>query len=302
MASRLIKEYALKLGFQNCGISKIRELKEDKIHLQDWLKNGMNGEMHYMKNYFDKRVDPSKLMENAKSVISLSYNYYTNKTFKNKAYLISKYAYGKDYHYVIKNKLKLLITYIEKITDTNNSRAFVDSAPVLERSWAKQSGLGWIGKNANLISKKYGSFFFLSEILVNVELEYDKPIKDYCGNCTKCIDACPTGAIYEPYKINGSKCISYLTIELKNEIPENFKGNYKNWIFGCDICQDVCPWNKKSKQHNEPDFEPHPNLLKMTKKEWEEITEEKYRELFKKSAIKRAKYKGLKRNINFLQK
>jgi len=256
--------------------------------------------MHYMKNHFEKRLDPSKLFEGTQSVISLIFNYNTDKKFENDYYQISKYAFGKDYHSIVKAKLKKLISFIEENFENAKCRAFVDSAPVMDKVWAQKAGLGWMGKNTNLISRKHGSFFFIAEILTNVELEYDRPLKDYCGKCTKCIDACPTGAIYEPYKLNASQCISYLTIELKNEIPEKFKNSYKNWIFGCDICQDVCPWNQKVLAHHEPEFEPYADLLKMNENDWKNLDEDTFNKLFKNSAIKRTKFEGLKRNINFL--
>ncbi len=301
ITSQLIKEQALKLGFTGCGISKAQKLIEEEKYLSEWLEQGMHGEMHYMENNFEKRLDPTKLMAGTKSVISLIYNYNTNKLPEEQnTFRISKYAYGADYHHVLKKKMKTFIHFISQNFGDVKCRAFIDSAPVMDKTWAQKSGLGWIGKNTNLISEKYGSFFFIAEILVDIELEYDVPIKDYCGKCTKCIDACPTNAIYEPYKLNGSKCISYLTIELKNEIPETFNGQYENWIFGCDICQDVCPWNTKSILHDEPAFDPHPDLLKMTKKDWENIDKETFQILFKNSAVKRTTLKGLKRNINFI--
>lgn len=296
-----IKEHALKIGFLNCGISKAQKLNKEAKYFQKWLNQNMNGKMHYMENHFEKRLDPAELFEGTKSVISLLYNYYTDKIPEEKdTYRISKYAYGTDYHQVIKEKLKSLIKFINTNIRVSNSRVFIDSAPVLERAWAKQSGLGWIGKNTNLISRQHGSFFFIAEILIDLEMEYDSPIKDYCEKCTKCIDACPTNAIYEPYKMNAGKCISYFTIELKKEIPTEFKKYYKNWIFGCDICQDVCPWNSKAKMHKEPAFNPHPDLLKMTKSDWNNLNKEKFKILFKNSAVKRTKFEGLKRNINFL--
>ena len=301
--SDLIKNEAKKLGFLFCGISKAEFLEQEAPRLEKWLNNNMHGEMQYMENYFDKRLDPRLLVDDAKSVISLGLNYYTDlKPADPSSPQISKYAYGADYHTVIKDKLKQLLAIInEKIGDVNG-RAFVDSAPVLDKAWAKKAGLGWIGKNSNLISKKVGSFFFLAELIIDIELEYDiAPTADHCGTCTKCIDACPTDAIVGPYVVNGSRCISYLTIELKNEIPNEFKGKMDNWMFGCDICQDVCPWNKFSVLHQEPSFIPHPDLLDLTQKDWQEITDDIFKKIFKNSAVKRTKFSGLKRNIDFLK-
>jgi len=300
--SHLIKEEALKLGFLFCGISKAEFLEEEASNLEAWLKNGFHGEMSYMENYFDKRLDPRKLVEDTKSVISLGLNYYTDQQQKDlSSPKISKYAYGDDYHTVIKSKLRQLIEIIrEKIGDVSG-RAFVDSAPVLDKAWAKKAGLGWVGKNANIINKERGSFFFLAELIIDLELEYDiAPAADHCGSCTRCIDACPTDAIVAPYIVDGSRCISYLTIELKNEIPAEFQGKMDNWVFGCDICQDVCPWNKFSVLHSEPAFQPT-EVLEMSSREWEEITEETFKRVFKNSAIKRTKFSGLKRNIQFLK-
>jgi epoxyqueuosine reductase len=285
-----------------CGISKADFLKEEANKLEKWLKAGNHGKMTYMENHFDKRLDPRLLVDDAKSVISLLFNYYTPDEQQDpEAPKISKYAYGEDYHFIVKDKLKSFMKEIQQEIGEVNGRVFVDSAPVLDKAWAKKSGLGWMGKNTNIIHPKEGSFFFIAEIILDLELEYDGPIKDYCGTCTKCIDACPTGAI-KPYEVDGSKCISYLTIELKNEIiPKEFSGKMENWMFGCDICQDVCPWNRFAKKHNEPKLNPHDNLLKMSKVDWEDLTEEVFRELFKKSAVKRTKFKGLKRNISFLK-
>ncbi len=299
----LIKQKAAQLGFDYIGISKAEFLDEEAHRLEKWLKNGMNGKMSYMENYFDKRLDPTLLVPGAKSVISLSYNYHTKaKQTDNKAPKLSSYAYGKDYHFVIKHKLKELLQFIHQEIGEVDGRCFVDSAPVLERVWAKKSGLGWIGKNSLLLSKKAGSFFFLAELIIDLPLIYDHPVNDHCGTCTRCIDACPTEAIVAPYVVDGSKCISYLTIELKDEIPNEFAGKMDNWMFGCDVCQDVCPWNRFSKEHQEPQFEPHPDLLKMTEREWQEITQEIFQEIFRKSPVKRTKYEGLKRNIAFLNK
>lgn len=298
-----IKGEAKRLGFLSCGISKAEFLEEEAPLLEIWLNNGCHGEMSYMENHFDKRLDPTKLVDGAKSVISLSLNYYSDELQLDLAApKISRYAYGVDYHSVIKSKLGLLIESIQEHIGEVNGRAFVDSAPVLDKVWAKKSGLGWIGKNSNLISKKAGSFFFLAELIVDLDLEYDiAPAEDHCGTCTKCIDACPTEAIVAPYVVDGSKCISYLTIELKNEIPAEFKGKMDNWMFGCDICQDVCPWNKFSVLHTEPAFIPHHDLLGINSAEWQEITQDTFNKVFKNSAVKRTKFKGLKKNIDFLR-
>lgn len=301
--SRFIKEEAKRLGFLFCGISKADFLEEEAPRLESYLKNSFHGEMSYMENHFDKRLDPRKLVEDSKSVISLGLNYFTDKQpLSPDAPKISKYAFGADYHTVIKAKIKELMHTITEKIGAVNGRAFVDSAPVLDKAWAKKSGLGWIGKNANLINKESGSFFFLAELIIDLELEYDIPAtKDHCGTCTRCIDACPTDAIVGPYVIDGSRCISYLTIELKNEIPTEFKGKMDNWMFGCDVCQDVCPWNRFSTLHNEPAFKPSEELLNMSKRDWEEITEDVFQKVFQKSPVKRTKFGGLKRNIDFLK-
>jgi epoxyqueuosine reductase len=298
-----IKSEALKLGFQSCGISRADFLEEEAPRLEQWLSSGFNGEMGYMENHFDKRLDPRKLVDDARSVISLSLNYYTDQTQQDpNAPKISRYAYGSDYHSVIKDKLKLLMEIIRAEIGEVNGRAFVDSAPVLDKAWARRSGLGWIGKNTNLINKKAGSFFFLAELITDLELEYDvAPTEDHCGTCTKCIDACPTDAIVGPYVVDGSRCISYLTIELKNELPSEFKGKMDNWMFGCDVCQDVCPWNKFSVLNTEPSFQPNPDLLGLSSSDWMEITEETFQKVFKNSAVKRTKFSGLTRNIEFLK-
>jgi len=254
-----------------------------------------------MENHFDKRLDPTLLVDDSKSVISLLLNYYPEQTQVSDTYKISKYAYGQDYHFVIKEKLKEFLFSIQENIGEVSGRAFVDSAPVLDKAWAAKSGLGWIGKNSNLLSKQVGSFFFIAELIVDLELEYDTAVTDHCGSCTKCIDACPTEAIIAPYVVDGSKCISYFTIELKENIPQEMKGKFDDWAFGCDVCQDVCPWNRFSKPHSEPLFNPNPELLSMTKKDWEEITEDTFRAVFKNSAVKRTKYDGLKRNIDFLK-
>lgn len=300
--THFIKQTAARLGFHSCGISKAGFLEEEAPLLEKWLKQGMHGEMKYMENHFDKRLDPTQLVPGAKSVVSLLYNYYTDEKQKDDtAPKISKYAYGKDYHYVIKDKLKEFMQLIQDEIGEINGRVFVDSAPVLDKAWAKKSGLGWIGKNSNLITKQQGSFFFIAELILDIDLEPDTPIKDYCGTCTACIDACPTNAIVEPYVVNGSKCISYFTIELKEAIPAEMKGKFENWAFGCDICQDVCPWNRFSQPHNEPEFKPPADLMNMNKQEWEEMTEEVFQQLFKHSAVKRTKYEGIKRNVKFLK-
>lgn len=299
--SSIIKQEAKRLGFDFCGISKAEFLEEEAPRLESWLKNGMHGKMEYMENHFDKRLNPTLLVDDAKSVVSLLYNYYPEQKQNTEAPKISKYAYGKDYHDVIKEKLKeFLNTLKEKIGDVNG-RAFVDSAPVLDKAWAKKSGLGWIGKNANLINKQQGSFFFIAELIIDIELEYDGSIQDYCGTCTKCIDACPTSAIVEPFIVDGSKCISYLTIELKDAIPNEFKNKMDNWAFGCDVCQDVCPWNRFSAPHYETEFINQTGLLNLNNNEWHELTEETFNTIFKHSAVKRTKYRGLKRNLEFIK-
>jgi len=299
--SDLIKTEAKRLGFLSCGISKADFLEEEAPRLEKWLNKNMHGEMGYMENHFDKRLDPRKLVEGSKSVISLLLNYYPEETQREDAYKISKYAYGQDYHHIIKNKLRQLQEFITEEIGEVNGRAFVDSAPVLDKAWAAKSGLGWIGKNSNLLTQQVGSFYFIAELIVDIELEYDHAVTDHCGTCTACLDACPTQAIVEPYVVDGSKCISYFTIELKNELPNEMKGSFDDWMFGCDVCQDVCPWNRFSKSHNEPLFNPHPELLSMSKKDWEEITLEVFQKVFKKSAVKRTKFSGLTRNIEFLK-
>ncbi len=300
--STFIKKEAKRLGFDFCGISKSEFLSEEAPRLEKWLKDNKHGQMKYMENYFDKRLNPNLLVDNAKSVISLLYNYFPEQTQNPSAPKLSKYAYGDDYHEVIKHKLNEFLVSLKKEIGNISGRAFVDSAPVMDKVWAAKSGLGWIGKNSNLINKEKGSFFFIAELIIDVELEYDGPIKDYCGTCTKCIDACPTDAIVAPYIVDGSKCISYLTIELKENIPSEFKNNMNNWVFGCDVCQDVCPWNRFSKPHQESQFMNTSGLLNYTEAEWNEITEETFNLIFKNSAIKRTKYKGLKRNLSFLKK
>jgi len=299
--TELIKNEAKRLGFISCGISKAEFLENEAPRLEKWLKSNMHGEMKYMENYFDKRLDPTKLVEGAKSIISLAYNYYPNNFQKKGIPKISKYAYGKDYHYVIKEKLKQLLSYIKEEVGEVYGRVFVDSAPILEKAWASKSGIGWIGKNSNLITKQVGSYYFLAELIIDLDLDYDTIETDHCGECTACIDSCPTEAIVEPYVVDGSKCISYFTIELKENIPNEFKGKFNDWIFGCDICQDVCPWNKFSKPHKEPLFNPSSKTMDMSEKQWQEITEETFNKIFKNSPLKRAGYNGLKRNLNFIK-
>lgn len=296
----IIKQESKRLGFDFCGISKATFLEEEAPRLEKWLKENRHGKMDYMANHFDKRLDPRLLVDGAKSVVSLLYNYYPSQQQTEGAPKLSKYAYGNDYHEVIKNKLKELVNSLQEQIGEINGRVFTDSAPVMDKAWARKSGLGWIGKNSNLINKQQGSFFFIAELIIDLELEYDGPIDDYCGTCTKCIDACPTEAIISPYVVDGSKCISYLTIELKENIPTEFKGKMDNWAFGCDVCQDVCPWNRFSKPHQEPLFNNTNGLLSYSTKEWKEITEEVFDKLFKNSAVKRTKFSGLKRNLNFL--
>ena len=297
----MIKTEAKRLGFLSCGISKAEFLEAEAPRLEKWLNNSMHGQMKYMENHFDKRLDPTKLVEGSKSVVSLLLNYFPKEEQSNtEAPKISKYAFGTDYHFVIKDKLKALLNYIQNEIGEVNGRAFVDSAPVLDKAWAARSGLGWIGKNANLLTQSVGSFYFIAELIIDLELEYDSPVTDHCGSCTACIDACPTQAIVEPFVVDGSKCISYFTIELKDEIPIEYRGKFDNWMFGCDICQDVCPWNRFSKPHDQPLFDPNPKMLSMSRKDWKEITEEVFNEIFKKSAVKRTKYSGLVRNIQFL--
>lgn len=299
--SKAIKYKSKELGFLSTGISKAEFLENEAPKLEEWLSQNYNGKMAYMANHFDKRLDPRLLVDGAKSVISVLLNYYPEEDlFQDKALKLSKYAYGTDYHFVIKDKLKELLGFIIKQTSEHiSARVFTDSAPVMDKAWAQKSGLGWIGKNANLLSKQTGSFFFIGEIILDVELEYDTPVNDYCGTCTKCIDACPTDAIIQPYVVDGSKCISYLTIELKDEIiPNDFKNKMEGWFFGCDVCQDVCPWNRFASSHKENAFNPHPEL---ERQEWTELTEEIFREIFKNSAVKRTKYSGLMRNIRFIK-
>ena len=285
----------------SCGISKAGFLEQEAPRLENWLNNNRNGQMAYMENNFDKRLDPTLLVDDAKSVVSLLLNYYPDELQNQDSYRISKYAYGQDYHFVIKDKLKELLNSIDGNIGSVSGRAFVDSAPVLDKAWAAKSGLGWIGKNSNLLTQKTGSFYFIAELIIDLDLDYDNSTTDHCGTCTACINACPTEAIVAPYVVDGSKCISYFTIELKENIPFEMKGTFEDWAFGCDICQDVCPWNKFSKAHNEPLFNPNPELLSMSKKDWKEITEETFRAVSKNSPLKRTKFQGIKRNIDFLQ-
>ncbi len=301
--TRTVKAIANSLGFDYCGIAKATFLEAEAPKLEQWLKQGKHGKMAYMENHFDKRLDPRLLVPGAKSVVSLMLNYFPAQKQEDKeAPKLSKYAYGEDYHFVIKRKLKDFLKRIQEEIGQVGGRVFVDSAPVMDKVWAERSGMGWIGKHSNLINKKKGSFFFIAELIIDLELDYDTPDKDHCGTCTRCIDACPTDAIEQPYVVNGSKCISYLTIELKdNIIPIEFKDQMDNWMFGCDICQDVCPWNRFSTPHNEPAFVPNDKLLSMNKWEWQELTEDVFQELFKHSAVKRTKLAGLKRNISFLK-
>jgi epoxyqueuosine reductase len=285
----------------SCGISQAGFLELEAPRLEDWLNKNHQGQMSYMQNHFDKRLNPTLLVDDSKSVVSLLLNYYPSEVQTSDSFKISKYAYGQDYHFVIKEKLKEFLHSIQENIGEVSGRAFVDSAPVLDKAWAAKSGLGWIGKNSNLLTQKVGSFYFIAELILDLDLEYDHAVTDHCGSCTACIDACPTQAITEPYKVNGSKCISYYTIELKENLPVELKGSFDDWAFGCDVCQDVCPWNRFSKPHKEPLFNPNPDLLSLTKKDWEEITEETFKVVFKNSAIKRTKFSGLKRNIDFLK-
>ena len=296
--TEIIKKKAVDLGFSSCGISKARFLKEEEKKFEDWLNNGYQGSMNYLNKNFDKRLDPRKLVHGSKSIISLTYNYYPpKKLVKKNNFIISKYAYGKDYHRVLKKKLRKLFFFIKENIGNVEGRVFVDSAPVHERAWAKLSGLGWIGKNSLLINKNMGSYFFIAEIISDLDLEYDSPVSDMCGKCTRCIDACPTDAITKAQVIDAQKCISYLTIENKKEIHKELQKNMNGYIFGCDICQEVCPWNKFSTPHNEESFLPNKEIKKHRKKDWIELTEETFNVIFKGSAVKRAKYSGLKRNI-----
>jgi len=300
----LVKKTAASLGFDYCGIAKAVPLDEDARRLEKWLMEGKHGSMNYMENYFDLRVDPSKLVPGARSVISLLLNYFPGKLQEDMENKISKYAYGKDYHDVIRNKLNQFLLILKANIGDFQGRGFVDSAPVLERSWAQRSGLGWIGKNGNLINNRAGSFYFIASLITDIEFVYDDPFaKDFCGSCTRCIDNCPTDAILPGKVVDGSKCISYFTIELKDElIPGSMKGKFNNWMFGCDVCQDVCPWNRFSKPTNEKELEPIPEVLNFRTEDWEQLTEDKFRIIFKDSPIKRTKFRGIKRNLRFIRK
>lgn len=298
--SRWIKQRGLELGFSRVGIACAEELTEERKQLREWLNRGYHGEMSYMENYFEKRTDPRLLVEGTVSVIVLAYNYHNPVPRPQDSYKISQYAYGRDYHKVIKKKLLELLSDIDRELTPVQGRAFVDSAPVMERTWAARAGIGWTGKNTLLIHPRAGSYFFLGELLVDIELAYDQPIQDFCGTCRRCIDACPTDAIdQDGYLLDGGKCISYATIEKKGPIPEYFEGRMEDWIFGCDICQEVCPWNRFSTVHDEPDFEPHPDLLTLSKEDWSELSPEEFQEMFRGSPVKRTKYEGLKRNIEY---
>ena len=297
--SDFIKNKSIELGFISCGISKSAFLENEIGRFESWLKNNYHGQMSYMERNFDKRMDTRKLVDGSKSVISLLFNYYPSKEINNNSFKISKYAYGKDYHFIIKDKLKTLLSSMRNEIGEIDGRVFVDSAPIMEKAWAKKSGLGWIGKNTNLISKKTGSFFFIAEIIVDLELEYDNEVTDHCGSCTACLDACPTDALYEPYKIDASKCISYFTIELKEQFPNDLKKDFNDWIFGCDICQDVCPWNKFSIPNKEPLLNPKNEINQYSKKDWLELTDEVFKVVFKETSLERTRFKGLKRNIQY---
>jgi epoxyqueuosine reductase len=301
--SQFIKSKAAEIGFDFCGISKAEFLEAEAPRLENWLDRNYNGAMGYMANHFDKRLDPRKLVDGAECVISVLLNYYPSERLPEgpEDLKLSKYAYGKDYHFILKEKLQLLLEAIQEEIGEVSGRIFVDSAPVMDKAWAAKSGLGWVGRHSNLLNRDMGSFFFIGEIICDLKLAYDGPVKDYCGTCTRCIDACPTDAITEPYVVDGSKCISYYTIELKDAIPEDAKGKFNNWIFGCDICQDVCPWNRFSQPSKTPEFSLSQELGAFKRSDWEEITEEVFRELFRRSPLKRTKYEGLKRNIDFLK-
>ncbi|MEB2773818.1 tRNA epoxyqueuosine(34) reductase QueG [Algoriphagus sp. D3-2-R+10] len=299
----LIKSTAKRLGFDFCGIAKAGFLEEEAPRLEDWLNRNYHGQMGYLANHFDKRLDPTKLVEGAKTVVSLVYNYYPEEKLPERKsdIKLAKYAYGEDYHFVIRDKLNQFLEILRDEIGEIDGRGFVDSAPVMERQWAQKAGLGWLGKNSLLLNREMGSFFFLAELIIDLEVAPDSPLtKDYCGTCTACIDACPTDAIIDNGVIDGSRCVSYLTIELKDAIPDEFKGKMENWAFGCDICQDVCPWNRFSKPHQETQFTPNEELKYLSKSDWKEITEETFRKVFKKSAVKRTKLAGLKRNVDFL--
>lgn len=298
--TQYIKATAQRLGFSFCGISRAEFLDEEARRLEEWLNKGFQGKMSYLENHFDKRLDPSLLVPGAKSVVSLLYNYFPRQELPQSGYKIARYAYGEDYHTVIREKLRTFMDDIRNTIGDVHGRVFVDSAPVMERAWAKKSGLGWIGKNSLLLNKDAGSYFFLAELVIDLELEYDGPVKDHCGTCTACMDACPTDAIPQPYVVDGSRCISYFTIELREDIPTGVKGKFENWIFGCDICQEVCPWNRFARPHNEPRFDPSPELQEMTTRDWEELTDEVFQKVFKNSPLKRAKFEGISRNVRFV--
>jgi epoxyqueuosine reductase len=299
--TQLVKEIAADLGFNACGIAEAGHLEGEEKRLQNWLDLGYHGQMTYMTNHFDKRLDPSQLVPGAKSIISVLYNYYPKEDLaKDNDIKIAKYAYGKDYHFVIKDKLKDFLQRLKDETGEVNGRVFVDSAPVMERQWAQKAGLGWLGKNGLLLNKQMGSFFFIAELIVDLELEYDAPVTDHCGNCTLCIEACPTEAIVQPGVVDGSKCISYYTIELKPEHEIDSKKDFQGWAFGCDICQDVCPWNSHAKPHREPEFEPSPDFINLANNNWQELTQETFNKVFRNSAVKRTKLAGLRRNLDHL--
>lgn len=298
----LVKAKAAEIGFDFCGIARAEFLEDEASRLEAWLKNGMHGQMNYMANHFDKRLDPRLLVEGAKSVVTVLLNYYPEQSLPDGPddLKLSKYAYGTDYHFVLKDKLADLLAFIRDEISEVGGRAFVDSAPVMDKVWAKRSGTGWVGKHSNLINREIGSFFFIGELILDLELTPDSPIADYCGTCTRCLDACPTEAIVAPYVVDGSKCISYFTIELKEAIPAEVRGKFENWIFGCDICQDVCPWNRFARPHKTPEFMPNPALTELSRTDWQEITEEIFAEVFRRSAVKRTKLAGLRRNIDFV--
>lgn len=299
----IIKTEALRLGFNSCGIAKAVQLEDDAVRLEQWLNKGHNSGMQYMERYFDLRIDPRKLVPGAKSVITLQLNYYPEQVQQADAPKIAKYAYGTDYHYVIRDKLNQLLAFINANIGEVNGRGFVDSAPVLERSWAVRSGLGWVGKNGNVLTKNAGSFFFIATLITDLDLIADAPFTtDHCGTCTRCIDACPTDAIVSPTEIDAGKCISYLTIELKDAlIPDEFHNKMEGWMFGCDICQDVCPWNRFSKPNSEPHFTPIPEVLNLSLREWEELGADAFKRIFKSSPISRPKWSGIVRNIKAIK-
>ncbi|WP_026952573.1 tRNA epoxyqueuosine(34) reductase QueG [Algoriphagus mannitolivorans] len=301
--AQILKSTSKRLGFDFCGIAKAEFLESEAPRLEEWLNRNYQGKMAYLANHFEKRLDPTKLVEGAKTVVSLIYNYYPEKQLPNQPedLKLAKYAYGEDYHDVIRTKLTEFLEVLREEIGEINGRSFVDSAPIMERQWAQRAGLGWIGKNSLLLNRQMGSFFFLAELIIDLEVTPDTPLaKDYCGTCTACIDACPTDAIVQPEVIDGSRCISYLTIELKEAIPDEFAGKMENWVFGCDICQDVCPWNRFSRPHQEPAFQPSEELAQFSKREWKEMTEETFKRVFAKSAVKRTKFSGIKRNVEFL--